>query len=114
MLLIRIGTRQETIRVLDISKHAGKQDGCDEYKLICAGVSAVAVGLCNAIDIMTDGSSEIDFVSDQDDPGELNHITIRVSKDDPQLQQILMVGKIQLETIAEQYSNYIDYKITEV
>ena len=115
MLMIRIGMRQDDIVVMDISKHAVARDQEDElYRLVCAGVSAIAVGLCNAIDQLTEDQCLIDFLSDEHDPGSLNHITIAVSKNSLDLQKILKVGEIQLRTAAESYQNYIDFKITEV
>ncbi|MBQ6654259.1 MAG: ribosomal-processing cysteine protease Prp [Erysipelotrichaceae bacterium] len=115
MLLIRIGVKEQDIRVIDISKHAEKQNDEDElYRLVCAGVSAIAVGLCNAIDVLAEEQCDIDFVSDENDPGQLNHITIAVKKNSLDLQGILKVGEIQLRTCAESYQNYIDFKITEV
>lgn len=115
MLLIRIGVRDEHIRVIDVSKHAVKQDEDDnQYQLICAGVSAIAVGLCNAIEEICPEQSSIDVVSDEDDSSALNHITIVVVEDSLDLQTVLKVGKYQLETVANSYENYIDYKITEV
>ena len=115
MLLIRIGIRDDQIKVIDVSKHAESQNDEDEiYRLVCAGVSAVAVGLCNAIDQICPDCCQIGFESDEEDPERLNHITIAVENDSLDLQKILKVGEIQLMTAAESYQNYIDFKITEV
>ncbi len=115
MLMIRIGKTQNDVSVIDISKHAVERSEDDDlYTLVCAGISTVAVGLCNALDQLAPGQCEIDFVSDEQDPGALNHITIAVKQNSLDLQQILKTGEIQLKTAAESYQNYIDLKITEV
>ncbi len=115
MLMIRIGKAHDDIIGIDVSKHAVKRsDDDDLYTLVCAGISTVAVGLCNALDQLAPGQCEIDFVSDEQDPGALNHITITVKQNSLDLQQIMKTGAIQLETAAESYQDYIDFKITEV
>ncbi len=115
MLMIRIAKAQQDIKVIDISKHALKRDEEDDlYRLVCAGVSTVAIGLCNALDQLTPEPCDSDVVSDTADPEALNHITIAVRQNSLDLQQILKTGEIQLETAAESYQNYIDLKITEV
>ena len=114
MLLIRIAERDGEIKVIDISKHVQPDDDDDLYRLICAGVSCVATGLCNVLDQLCPECCEISFDSDEGDPDQPNFISIRAVKASPELQTILKTGKIQLQCAWESYSQYIDYKITEV
>lgn len=113
MLTIRIAKSGDDIKLLQISKHAVKQSQDDEmYSLICAGVSSISIGLCNAVDIMANESCEI--VVNESEEDNLNHITIRVVKNSSTLQNILNTGVIQLKTVYEGNENYIDLKFTEV
>jgi len=75
--------------------------------LVCAAASSIGVGLLNAMDIMAEGSCKIDL---QDDA-----ILVEVTDvNNEVLQNILEVGRIQLETLQEQFPENIRVEKTEV
>ena len=112
MLLVNIGYKEDKICALDISKHARPLSKNDKkYKLVCAGVSSISIGLLNAIDELATDCCSID-VKELD--SDLNHITVVVNNSNDVLQTILKTGVIQLETVAVTYSDYIEIRKTEV
>jgi len=80
----------------------------DEYgkDLVCAGVSTVMFGLCNALDLEK-GAEDI-AVTD-------NRIRIDGIHTDEKTQAMLRLAEVQLETLREAYSDYVNIeKKTEV
>ena len=73
--------------------------------LVCAGVSSIAFGLCNALSDLA-GLETIQV--------ENNMISIRCEEPDDLVQVILTTGMIQFKTVEVSYSDYIDIQITEV
>ena len=73
--------------------------------LVCAGVSSIAFGLCNALS---------DIAGLETIQAENNMISIRSSEPDDLVQVILETGIIQFRTVEMSYADYIDIKITEV
>lgn len=73
--------------------------------LVCAGVSSIAFGLCNALS---------DIAGLETIQAENNMISIRSSEPSDLVQVILETGIIQFRTVEMSYSDYIDIKITEV
>jgi len=114
MLMIRIGEKNNQILSIDISKHATKKaKDDDQYKLVCAGVSSIGIGLANALETICPSACSID-VNESEENSTSNHITIIVKSNDAKLQTVLNTGVIQLQTVAESYPDYIDLKNTEV
>ena len=111
-IIATIGKRNESIKVISVEGHSNAIDKKSDYKLVCAGVSSVMVGLLNAIDELEKDSCEI-TLNESENP-DTNHITIVVTNDSKDLQLILKVGEIQLKTIELNYNKYLDLKITEV
>jgi len=72
--------------------------------LVCAGVSSIMFGLCNALDEIA-GIETIK--SDQ------NLITVHILKPDQTTDTIMRTGLIQLMTVEEQYSQFIKIQLTE-
>ena len=93
MVKVKIVKKEKTINSLRISGHAD----AGEYgkDLVCAGISSVAVGLANAIDLLAKKSCTI--VIDE------NLVSIEVLNSDATIQTILHTGIIQLQTIEEQF-----------
>ncbi len=97
MIKILIKGEEGNINYLKISGHANfAEKGKD---LVCAGVSAISIGLLNALDYY---HKEID-VTINEGLIELNIIDYK----DQDTQLILNTVIIQLQTIKENYSNYI-------
>ena len=85
---------------IEISGHANS--GKYGHDLVCAGVSCITFGTLNALDKMA--SDNVNLIVN-------NKITIEVKNLlDEKVQIILQTMMIQLETIKEQYSNYIEIK----
>lgn len=102
MIYIRVQEKEGRIAELRISGHAESEDhGRD---LICAGVSCIAFGLCNALDELTDSAGfEI-----QD-----NDIRIYLPEPDNTAEIILRTGLIQFATAAETNSDFIEIETEE-
>lgn len=111
-IIATIGKKNNTIHCLSIEGHATPIQNKMDYRLVCAGVSAIMYGLLNSIDQLAGDCCEIS-IHESDDPS-TNHITIVVTNDSKELQLILQVGEIQLRTIGETYNKYLELKITEV
>ena len=73
--------------------------------LVCAGVSSIAFGLCNALSDLA-GLETIQAAN--------NMISIRCEEQNDLVQVILETGIIQFRTVAMSYADYIDIQITEV
>ena len=72
--------------------------------LVCAGVSTVVFGLCNALDEI----AGIDTIRvDQ------NLIAVDILKPDQTTDTIMRTGLIQLMTVEEQYSHFMKIQLTE-
>ena len=112
MLLIEVGYKDERICNLHISNHASPKNSTDtNYKLVCAGVSSITIGMCNAIDLMCKDSCSIDINYSHD---YLNHVKVSVANNSEKLQTILNTALIQLKTIDESYKGYIKIENMEV
>jgi hypothetical protein len=96
MIKVNVFKRQDLILGIEITGHAQSAEyGKD---LVCAGVSAIAIGLNNALD--TKGI-ECDCVAN---PG---YFKLNL-KDNTEVAQVIMyTGVEQLKTIQENYSKYI-------
>jgi uncharacterized protein YsxB (DUF464 family) len=87
---------------LDVSGHSGSADRGED--LICAGVSTVLFGLCNALDQIA-GIETIRV--DQ------NLIAVDIPEPDQTTDTIMRTGLIQLMTVQEQYSQFMKIQLTE-
>lgn len=100
MVKVRAVSKGKYLQKIEISGHANS--GVYGNDLVCAGVSSIAFGTLNALDIMT--SKSVHLTVNQ-------IITIEVTNLlDETCQIILQTMMIQLNTIKEQYSKYIEIK----
>ena len=100
MIKVKAVSKGNYLQKIEIKGHAN----FDVYghDLVCAGVSSVTFGTLNALDKMT--SESVHLIVNK-------KITIEVKNLlDEKVQIILQTMMIQLETIKEQYSNYIEIK----
>ncbi len=97
MIQVIVKKEQDAITLLKVSGHALFDDyGKD---IVCAGVSSIMVGLLNALDIKTNYQTDVD--------DKQQFMCASTSKISEAGQMILEVGYIQLQTIANQFPNYI-------
>lgn len=102
MIQVRTISQDGHIKRLTCSGHSESDDiGKD---LICAGVSSILFGLCNALDEMCD---EIGFIVEE------NIIDIYTDQPNETSDLILKTGIIQLKTIEESYKDFIRIKESE-
>ncbi len=101
MISVRVTRNEDMITRMKVSGHAGS----DEYgkDLVCAAVSGIVFGLCNALDLI----AGIDTCTIGN-----NLITIEIHEPDTTTETIMNTGLIQLKTVQEMNQNFI--KITEV
>ena len=103
MIQIRVTETQEKIRSIEITGHADSAPYGQD--LVCASVSTIAFGLCNAIDLLN-GKAD---VSIQD-----NRIYLSKAEPDTVTQTVLHTGLIQLQTLAETNPAFLSIQISEV
>lgn len=103
MIQITVNEHSDKIVSLDISGHAGSDDY--GHDLVCAIVSGIGTGLCNALDQLT-GVEDI-VLSE-------GHISIHIIQPDEKTEMILRTGLIQLQTAQEVNKDFITIKILEV
>ena len=102
MIHVSASVHDGNIVRLRVSGHADySEHGKD---LVCAAVSAVVFGLCNALDIQT-GRADAEILK--------NQIVIKADEDE-KTQIIMRTALIQLETIEETQHQFIQIKKTEV
>lgn len=104
MIQVFVEHRKESILQITISGHANSTT--EMMDLVCAQVSAVSVGLLNAIEILCPNSTSIDMES--------GYINIRVLEDSTTLQILLQTLEIQLRTVENTNYKYIKIKKREV
>ncbi len=104
MVKVKIVKKDGLIKSLRISGHAGAD--VYGYDLVCAGVSSIAIGLANAVDILSLESCIVEVNE--------NLVSIEVLNSDETIQIILQTGIIQLQTVEEQFPKNIKINITEV
>ncbi len=96
MIKIRVTEENGLIRSLSISGHAGyAEKGKD---LVCAAVSGIAFGLCNAVDAMVP-NARIEVKE--------NHIVIDVMNPTKESNYILKTGVISFQTVEESNRDYV-------
>lgn len=96
MIKVLIKEKLNKISYLKISGHANSASKGED--LVCAGVSAISVGILNAID-----EKNKKVIIDIDE----GLVEIIVEEYDDELQLILEILVIQLKTIENKYSKYI-------
>ena len=103
MIQIAVKLKHNKIVSLDIKGHAGS----DVYghDLVCAIVSGISVGLCNALD---------QLVGLEDMKVEEGHVLINVNQPNSETELILRTGLIQLQTAQEVNQDFIIIKLVEV
>lgn len=103
MIKVRVQKSENLIRQIVVKGHAGS----DEYghDLVCAIVSGIMVGLCNALDQLTDVN---DMIVDE------GYVEINVAHPNEKTDLILETGLIQLKTAEEVNQDYLQIKVTEV
>ena len=101
--MIRTAIRKKDGRITGVKVSGHAEMGDEGTDLICAGVSAIMFGICNALDRM-DAGCEI-HIGD-------NEITISDKEQNEAAQVVLKTCEIQLKTVEEVYSEFIE--ITEV
>lgn len=105
MITVSVVQSGDTIHAIDIEGHAGS--AAHGKDLICAGVSSIAVGTLNALDMLVKDTCCCEM--------QKGCIHIEVSShDQAQTQLILRTMLIQLETMQERYHQYIQIQIQEV
>ena len=105
MVNLNIIKKDGTIIDFEINGHAlFDQYGHD---IVCAGISSIVIGLCNAFDIKQAG---VDIIVDE----QLALISIQCPSPTKENQLIFDVGLIQLQTIQEEFPEYLKINIQEV
>lgn len=103
MIKVRIKYKSNMVEEISISGHAGYADKGKD--LICAAVSSISIGLCNAIDeLKVTANIEIG-----DNLIKISNIGVNDLS-----QTVLKTAIIQLETVEEQANKYLEIKKLEV
>ena len=100
MILVEVIKQDQMIHELEITGHAYAGD--PGFDLVCAGVSAIATGMLNALDQQFADLVELTLVEGADPL-----IKIKVNQSNESLQLVLQVLITQLETIQVSYSDSI-------
>lgn len=104
MIQVRFCMKDDSIQEIEMSGHAEfAQHGQD---LVCAGASSIAIGTLNALDILCTNTCEL--VIDE------GYIKIIVKEDSSTVQTVLNTLYIQLDTMVEEYKEYIEITKEEV
>lgn len=108
MIRVSVSQTLQKIHSLSISGHAAFAKHGED--LVCAGVSSVATGALNALDQIASQSCELRLSNEDDASIEINVLDL----ENRDVQIILHTVLIQLETIENQYSQYIHISKEEV
>lgn len=103
MIQIRVTETQQQIHSMEVTGHAMSAPYGED--LVCASVSTITFGLCNAIDLLH-GRAEVSIQN--------NRILLSHAEADTLTQTILRTGLIQLQTLAETNPRFISIQISEV
>ncbi|MBF0714275.1 ribosomal-processing cysteine protease Prp [Gemella sp. GH3] len=108
MINVLVEKKEDRIKLITVDGHANfSEQGSD---IVCAGVSAVVIGIINSIDILDD-NVVFDVSANEDETG---HITYR-SIDSTNEEQLLLKSMIlSLKAIEENYSEFINIETREV
>ncbi len=102
MIKVNVQTKDNWIVGMNVNGHAEYAEHGND--LVCAGVSCIMFGLCNALDMLC--QVEAEAVS--------NKITIDIEAPTEHTQLIMQTALIQLQTVEQQFSEFIKIKIQEV
>ncbi|MCI5774661.1 MAG: ribosomal-processing cysteine protease Prp [Erysipelotrichaceae bacterium] len=102
MIKVDVQTKDDLIIGMNVSGHAEYAEHGND--LVCAGVSCIMFGLCNALDMLC--QIEAEAIS--------NHIDIKIDQPNRDTQLIMQTALIQLQTMEQQFSQFIRIKIQEV
>lgn len=105
-IAVHVQTVQSNLDLIVVSGHADDQEETEVYRLVCAEVSAVSVGILNSIDELCPDSCECTM--------EDGFVSIKVRKSSEMLQTILKTFVIQLDTIEYTNKNYVKIEKVEV
>ena len=101
MITIRVAVSEDSLlRSIEVRGHSGSAD--HGHDLVCAGVSSIVFGLCNAVDTLI---HENEIVINE------NYISISIPHPNQDTEFVMRTGLIQLETMEESYSQYIKIKM---
>ncbi|MDO4813866.1 MAG: ribosomal-processing cysteine protease Prp [Gemella sp.] len=108
MINVLIEKKEDIVKLLSVDGHADFAElGSD---IVCAGVSAVVIGIINSIDILDD-DVVFDVSANEDETG---HITYRSLESTVKEQLLLNSMVISLQAIEENYSDFIKIETREV
>lgn len=108
MINVQVTKERELIKKISVDGHADyAEHGSD---IVCAGVSAVVIGILNSIDKLDD-DVVFDISMSEDITG---HITYRSINSTDKEQLLLNSLIISLQTIEENYLEFIKIDIREV
>lgn len=102
--MIRVNCAVKDGHIVHLKAKGHAEAGPYGEDLVCAGVSSILFGLCNALDEIA-GIETIE--ADQ------NLITVNILKPDQITDTIMRTGLIQLMTVEEQYSQFMKIQLTE-
>lgn len=101
MILIRYTEENSCIKSFTVSGHSGSGEKGED--LVCAAVSGIVFGLCNAADILLANRADI-TIGD-------NKIEIVIAEPDQQSDPVMRTGLIQCKTIEESQPEYVKIKM---
>ncbi len=96
--MIYVSVQKHNDRIVGMNSHGHSDYANHGEDLVCAGVSSIVIGLCNALDILYP-SAKCTVAN--------NIITIKIPEPNDVSDTIMNTGIIQLETILEVYSKNI-------
>lgn len=102
MIKVNVQTKDNWIIGMDVKGHAEYAEHGND--LVCAGVSCIMFGLCNALDMLC--QIEAEAIS--------NKIMIKIAEPTERTQLVIQTALIQLQTVEQQFSEFITIKIQEV
>lgn len=103
MIRVRIENKNQSVSSIRISDHAGSAPYGED--LVCAGMSGIVVGAFNAIDEMFPEACDLSI-----QPGEKVNVSLKVIHDSHDLQTALKMFVLQMETLRDSYSPYLQIK----
>ena len=104
--MIKVCLNQKDNQILSIEIKGHANSTTEMMDLVCAEVSAVSVGILNAIESLCEDSCTIKMKS--------GYVSVEIRSDSDTLQTILKTLVIQLETIIQTNKQYIQMVRKEV
>ena len=102
MISVNVTVKDSHYTHMEISGHSESADAGED--VICAGVSSISFGLCNALDMLA-GIETINVGN--------NKITIDITEPNDTTDLILETGVIQLRTVEDFNGQFMKVNITE-